>query len=77
MYWDLLTACAVKETVARLNGIVDLVGARIIVDLPQAKTNNGHLVAAVQLDVRSSHAGVCSCKFWLDASGKREILICD
>lgn len=62
------TACTVKETVARLDGIVDRVGAGVVVDFPEPgqkismlsgtidgyppKANKGHLVAAVELDGR-------------------------
>lgn len=49
------TAGAVKAAVAGLDGFVDLVGAGVIVDLPQTKAHKGHVIAAVQLDGRSSH----------------------
>lgn len=34
-----LTACAVEETVTRLDGVVDLVGASVIVYFPETKTD--------------------------------------
>jgi hypothetical protein len=48
--WASRTAGAVKQTVAGLDGIVDGVGADVVVDLPQAETHKGHLVATVELD---------------------------
>lgn len=68
------TTCAVKETVAGLDGIVDSVGAGVIVHFPKPglkintrcdnrdgyapKANKGHLVTAVELDGRGRHDGV-------------------
>ena len=70
-----LTTCAVKQTVARFDGVVDSISAGVIVDFPKPKqkmslptetlrddhspkANKGHLMAAIQLDRRGSHAGV-------------------
>ncbi len=54
--FEAFTARAVKETVTGLDGVVDLIGACIIVHLPQSEPNQGHLVAAAELDGRSSHS---------------------
>lgn len=37
------TASAVKETVAGFDGIVNLVGACVVVDFPEAESYDGHL----------------------------------
>ncbi len=63
MCWTrgIFTARAVEETVTGLDGVVDLIGACVIVHFPQSKPNQGHLVAAAELDGRSSHScGVTS-----------------
>ena len=44
------TAGAVKEAVAGLDGVVDLVGAGVVVDLPQAEADERHLLAIVEGD---------------------------
>ena len=62
------TACAIEKTVSRLDGIVDLIGARIVIDLPQAKADNWHLVATVQFDIGGSHDGVRSCSSWQNSN---------
>lgn len=49
---SLRTACAVKQPVASLDGIVNSIGTSGIVDLPQAKADLGHLVAIVEGDER-------------------------
>ena len=54
------TAGTVKKAVAALDGIVDLVGAGVVVHLPQTEADKGHVMAAVELDRWSTHAGVCS-----------------
>lgn len=51
----LLTAGAVEETVTSLDGMVDLVGASLVVDLPEAKAHEGHVITAVELDGWGSH----------------------
>jgi len=43
----------VKESVSDLDGVVDSVGASVVVDFPKTETNERHLVAAVELDSRS------------------------
>lgn len=53
-----LTCCAVEETVPALDGVVDLVGAGVVVDLPQAEAYDRHLMTAVQLD----RLGHCGCR---------------
>lgn len=52
---DLRTASTVKQSVSRLDGLVDLIGARLVVYLPQPKAHLGHLVAIVKLDARDRH----------------------
>lgn len=52
------TAGAIEETVASLDGIVDLVGTSVVVNLPEAETHNGHLMAVTKLDSRGNH---CEC----------------
>lgn len=52
------TAGTVEETVASLDGVVDLVGTSVVVDLPQAEAHKGHLIAAAKLDSRGNH---CEC----------------
>jgi hypothetical protein len=49
------TAGTVEETVASLDGVVDLVGTSVVVDLPQAEAHKGHLIAAAKLDSRGNH----------------------
>lgn len=53
--WEKSTACAVKETVACFDGIVDLVGARVVVDLPEPEPDQGHRVTAAELDGGRCH----------------------
>jgi hypothetical protein len=60
-----VVACAVKEAVAGLDGVVDLVGAGVVVDLPKTEAHQGHLAAVVQLNSGRRHCGggeasVCS-----------------
>ena len=57
---SLHTTGTIEETVAGLDGVVDGVGASVVVDLPEPKSHHGHLLAIVQLDGRGRHAGVCS-----------------
>lgn len=49
---SLHTTSPVQKPIARLEGIVDLIGTDIVVDLPQSKTNHGHFIAIIQLDRR-------------------------
>jgi hypothetical protein len=49
------TAGTIEETVASLDGVVDLVGTGVVVDLPETEAHEGHLKAAVKLDVRDRH----------------------
>lgn len=44
------TASSVKQPVSRLDGVVNRVGTRGIVHLPQPKAHLGHLVAVIQRD---------------------------
>ena len=53
------TACAIEESVAGLDGIVDGVGAGVVVDLPQTEADLRHLVAIVQRDVGSVDSHCC------------------
>lgn len=41
------TAGAVKASIARFDGVVDLVCAGIVVYLPESESDNGHVVPAV------------------------------
>lgn len=50
-----VVAGAVKQTVASLDGVVDLIGAGVVVDLPQAETDERHLAAIVELDGGRRH----------------------
>jgi hypothetical protein len=50
-----VVACAVKEAVAGLDGVVDLVGAGVVVDLPETETDKRHLAAIVKLDGGRRH----------------------
>ena len=50
-----LTACAVEQTVTSLDGAVDLVGAGVVVHLPQTEAHEGHVKATAQLNGRGSH----------------------
>ena len=52
---SLHTACTIEETVSRLDSVVNLVGASVVVDLPQAKADEGHIIATIELDVGSRH----------------------
>jgi hypothetical protein len=56
-YGGTLTAGTVEAPVTGLDGVVDLVGASVVVDLPQAEAHEGHLEAAVQRDGGSNHDG--------------------
>lgn len=58
-YFQVRTACAVEETVASLDGVVDGVGS-VVLDLPETKAHEGHLIAAVELDGRGSHGCECA-----------------
>ena len=44
------TACTVKQAIASFDGIVDLVGAGVVVDLPATEADEGHVVATVEFD---------------------------
>jgi len=46
-----LTACAIEQTVARLDGLVHGVGCHLGVDLPETEAHLGHVMAAAELDV--------------------------
>jgi len=50
-----VVAGAVKQTVASLDGVVDLVGAGVVVHLPKTEANEGHLAAIVELDSGGRH----------------------
>ena len=52
-----LTTGTVKESVARLDGVVDSVGTGGIVDLPETETNERHLAAVVELNSWGNHFG--------------------
>ena len=53
-----LTACAVKETVSGLDGIVNDIGGDVVADLPEAEAHLGHLGAAVELEAGNlNHLG--------------------
>lgn len=64
-----VVASAVKETVSSLDGVVNLVGAGVVVHLPKTEANEGHLAAIVKLDSGGGHGSggkgsesvVCSC----------------
>jgi len=60
-----LTACAIEETVTKLNGLVDGVGSNSVVDLPEAEAHLGHIKAAVELDVGhlDHFDGLCVLRF--------------
>lgn len=48
-----LTESTVKQPVPCLDGIVDLVGTSVVVDLPQTETDLGHFIARrLELDRR-------------------------
>lgn len=49
------TACAVKKSVTRLDGIVNLIRTSRIVDLPQTEADLGQLLAVVQFDSWARH----------------------
>jgi hypothetical protein len=53
------TTCAVEETIARSDGIVDLVCTGVVVNFPQTKSHKGHVMATVQLDSWGTHGGEC------------------
>jgi hypothetical protein len=48
---DLRTTSSIKQPVSSLDGIVDGVGAGVVVDFPETEADLGHLVAIVQRDV--------------------------
>jgi len=48
------TTGTVEEAVSSLDGIVDSVGASIVVDLPQTKANEWHLFKSVSKSSSSS-----------------------
>ena len=50
-----VVACTVKETVSSLDGVVNLVGASVVVDLPEAEADERHLAAIVELDSGRRH----------------------
>lgn len=52
------TARPVEQAVAGLYSVVYLVSAGVIVHFPQTETDNGHLLAIVELDgLRRRHGG--------------------
>jgi hypothetical protein len=55
-----VVARAVEEAVPRFDGVVDLVGAGVVVDFPEAEADEGHVVAAIQLDAGDGGGGVGS-----------------
>jgi hypothetical protein len=50
-----VVACTVKETVSSLDGVVNLVGASVVVDLPEAEADERHLAAIVEFDGGRRH----------------------
>lgn len=54
----ILTTSTIEQPIPSLDGIVNGVGTSVIVHLPQPKADNWHLIAIVEFDRRSSHAGV-------------------
>lgn len=50
-----LAACAVKEPVASFDGVVDGVWTGFLGHLVGAEADEGHVVAAIQLDGRGQH----------------------
>jgi hypothetical protein len=48
-------ASTIKETVSSLDGVVNLVGASVVVDLPEAEADERHLAAVVELDGGGRH----------------------
>jgi len=71
------TTGAVKESVAGLDGVVNSVGTRGIVDLPETETDERHLTAVVELDSWGNHFGSCvksECDWsvlWFDESRQK------
>lgn len=53
------TASSVEKTVASLDGCVDLVCASVVVDFPQTKAHEGHVITTVELDDGRSHFVLC------------------
>jgi hypothetical protein len=53
------TAGSIKQAVTSLDGVVDGVGTSIVVDLPQAESNLGHLVAIVEGNVGCLDSHCC------------------
>ncbi len=51
------TACTIEETVACFDSVIDLFSAGIVVDLPEAKADDGHLLAIVEFDDGRRHIG--------------------
>lgn len=47
----------VEQAVASLDGVVNLVGAGVVVDLPQTEADDRHFTAIVELDVGYGHFG--------------------
>jgi nicotinamide mononucleotide (NMN) deamidase PncC len=52
---EALTTGTIEQTITSLDGVVHLVSAGVVVDLPQAEAHEGHFVAAAQLDDRRRH----------------------
>ena len=44
------TTSSIEQTVSGLDGIVNSIGASVVIDLPETETNLWHIIAAVQLD---------------------------
>lgn len=49
------TASSVKKTVASLDGCINLVCASVVVDFPQTKAHEGHVITTVELDDGGRH----------------------
>ena len=75
---ELHTGGTVKETITHLDGIVDLIRAGVILDLPQSKADQGHFMAVVQFDSGSRHGGgmksqIATCRCLRDSSKYEEV----
>lgn len=51
----MLTASTVKKTVASLDSCINLVCASLVVDFPQTKAHEGHVITTVELDDGGRH----------------------
>lgn len=49
------TASTIKQSVPRLNSLIDLISTSLVVYLPQPKPHLGHLIAIVELNARNRH----------------------